>query len=139
MILTGPARLGRDAELRDANNQKVCNLALAYNYGRAADGGQRPTQWVDAALWGRQAEALAGWLKKGREVWVVVRDVHVETGVRQQDGTAWNKLVGTIDQIQLIGPRDQAAPAAAAPRPAPAPAPRPAPAPAAGGDDIPFN
>lgn len=139
MILTGVVRLGRNVELRDHNGQKVCNLAGAYNYGRASEqGGQRPTQWIDVALWGRLAESLAPYLHKGKEVWVCCSDVHVEMGTRP-DGTSWNKLVGRVDQIQLVGPRDQAAaPAAApaAPRPAPAPAPRPAPAPAS--DDIPF-
>lgn len=136
MILTGVVRLGRDVELRDANGQKVCNLAGAYNYGRAQEGGGRPTQWIDVSLWGKLAESLAPFLKKGREVWLTCEDVHVEMGARQ-DGTSWNKLVGRVQSIQLVGPRDQAGAAPAAPAAAPRPsaaAPRPAPAPAAGGD-----
>ena len=45
MILTGLARIGKDAELRyTASNEPVANLSLAFNYGRKGDDGKRPTQ-----------------------------------------------------------------------------------------------
>lgn len=144
MKLIGLARLGRDAQVRDVNGQKVANLALAYNYGRKDDQGQRPTQWVDASLWGKLAESLEQYLTKGKQVECIVEDVHIET-FTDRDGNVGHKLVGRVMSIELAGDGQRAAaPAqgqqqAPAPRPAPAAAPRPAPAPAAGGDrPIPF-
>lgn len=80
MILTGLARLGRDAELKYLDNgTAVCNLALAFNYGKKGADGSRQTQWVDAALFGKQAEGLAQYLKKGGLINVTLSDVRVET------------------------------------------------------------
>ena len=76
----GLARLGRDAELRTTRQgESVATLALAFSYGRKGSDGNRPTQWVDAALWGKRAEALAPYLTKGGLVSVVLEDVHIET------------------------------------------------------------
>ena len=53
MILTGLARIGKDAELRyTASNEPVANISLAFNYGRKGDDGKRPTQWIEASMWG---------------------------------------------------------------------------------------
>lgn len=80
MILTGLARLGRDAELKRLDNgMAVCNLALAFNYGKKGADGSRQTQWVDAVLFGKQAEGLAQYLKKGGLINVTLSDVRVET------------------------------------------------------------
>jgi len=141
MIFTGLARIGRDVELRfNQGGDPVAGLALAYNYGRKGDDGKQPTQWIEASLWGKLAEALAPYLLKGKQVDVVVEDLHVET-YQTRDGGTGTKLVGRILKIELAGSRDAAAPAAApAQRPAAAPAPRPAAAPKAAGadDEVPF-
>ena len=147
MILTGLARLGRDAELRTAGSgDSVTNLSLAYNYGRKGQDGNRPTQWVEASLWGKMAEALAPYLKKGGLVDVIVEDVHMEQ-YEGRNGTGWN-LTGRVMKIELAGSRSdggdssgsttrqQSAPASQ-PRQSPPPAPKNA---GSGGfdDDIPF-
>lgn len=109
-MLIDVARIGRDAELRytpGENAQAVVNLALAMDYGRKDPGAnKRPTQWVDAALWGRQAEALAEYLVKGQQVLVHVYDVHIEEYTSQ--GVTRPKLVGTVKLIKLVGSAPQA-------------------------------
>lgn len=109
MLLNGLARLGRDAELRRTQSgEAVSNLSLAYNYGmKDQQTGIRPTQWVEAALWGRQAEALQQYLTKGTQVVVALRDVHLET-FQRNDGTTGTKLVGTVIQLELAGGRQDA-------------------------------
>jgi single-strand DNA-binding protein len=143
MQLIGMARLGRDAELRHTQDgTAVCSLSLAYNHGRKGPDGKRPTQWVDASLWGKQAESLQQYLVKGKQVCVTLNDVRIETYQgRNGEGV---KLCGNVTNIELVAGSGDA-PAAPAPAPrqqAPAPAPRPAPAPAQTGfaddDDIPF-
>ena len=152
MQMIGLARLGRDAELRILpSGEAVANLSLAVNYGKKGDDGNRPTQWIEASFWGRQAEATEQFLLKGTVHCFTLSDIHIET-FQRRDGGEGTKMVARVDRVEL-GPRvegqqRQAAPDQA-PRPAPAPAPRPAapaPAPARSssgfdddGEDIPFN
>lgn len=101
MKLIGVARLGKDAEVRYTPNGKaVANLSLAYNFGQKDSEGKRQTQWVDAALWGDQAERLKEWLLKGTVLNVICRDVHIET-FEGRNGTG-HKLVGTVADIEFV-------------------------------------
>jgi single-strand DNA-binding protein len=144
--LVGVLRIGRDAELRAAGQTSVINLALAYNYGKKEAGGDKPTQWIDASLWGKRAEALEQYLVKGQQIYAVISDVHIETYDKRDGGTG-SKLVGVIADLELVGGRAQPAgdrderPARREAAPARREAPKPAPA--QGGfddmdDDIPF-
>lgn len=120
-ILMGLMRLGRDAELKKTAADSVCNLALAYNYGQKGSDGKKPSQWVDAALWGKRAEALAEHLKKGTSVVVTLIDVHVRT-FQKNDGTAGSALSGRVLDIEFAGrPTESAAPKPPPPKPAPPP------------------
>ena len=143
--LTGLFTLGRDAETRvTGSGTTVVQLAVAYNYGRKGDDGKKPSQWVRASMFGKQAEALAPHLLKGKQVSLVIRDLHIAT-FQKQDGSTGTSLEGVADfddfargpkqsndggQIsRMVDERQQ--------RPAPAPAPR-----ASSGfedlDDVPF-
>ena len=110
--LSGMARVGRDAEIRDASGTSVCNLSLAFNV-RVKN--ERTTTWLDASLWGKQAEALAPYLVKGAVVSVTVNDVHLQQFAKA-DGTSATKLAGRVIDIEL-GPKTEAA----APPPPPPP------------------
>lgn len=141
--MIGMMRLGRDAELRyTPNNEPVTNLSLAYAHGKAGQDGKRPTQWIDATLWGKRAEALTQYLTKGGLHCFTLDELNIQT-FQKQDGSSGMKLVARVLDVEL-GARQDAAPAPAA-RPAPPPqrqAPAPAPRPSSGfddmDDDIPF-
>lgn len=133
----GLARLGRDAELRTTSNgDTVATLALAFT--RRVKG-EKLTQWVDGALWGKRAESLAPYLLKGGLVAVTLEDVHIETFTSQKgDG---HKLAGRVIDVELAGGGERTA--APAPRQVHAPRPAPATAPMGSGfddldSDIPF-
>lgn len=138
-VLTGLFTLGRDAETRvTPNGTTVVQLACAYNYGRKGDDGKKPTQWIRVSMFGKQAEALAPYFLKGKQVSLIIKDVHVAT-FQKQDGSVGTSLEGVADFDDFArGPQTDAP----APRPAPAPAPRPAPANHGGfedmSDDVPF-
>ncbi len=145
--LFGLARLGRDAEVRFTQAGKpVATLALAFDYGKK-ENGKRPSQWVDAALWGERAEALAPYLLKGQQLSVTVDDVHIET-FQKNDGTQGHKLTGRVSNIEFAGsapqqngqnqPPAQAAPRQAAQPQQPAARQQPAPDYDSFDDDIPF-
>lgn len=103
MILTGLARLGRDAEMRyTGGGDPVATLALAFNYGQKDSGGNKPTQWIEASLWGKRAEALKDYLKKGAAVVVILSDPHIETW-QKKDQTTGFKLVGKVLELELTG------------------------------------
>lgn len=135
----GLCRIGKDVELRRTpNGDAVCALSLAFSFGRKGEDGKRPTQWVDASLWGKRAEALHPYLIKGGLLSVTLEDVHIET--YQGNNGPGHKLSGRVLDIELAGGTEQRAQAPARP-PAQAPA---AKAPAGGSgfddldDDIPF-
>lgn len=150
MILTALARLGRDAELRfTQKGDPVCELALAVNYGRKGDDGNRPTQWISASLWGQRAEALAPHLSKGKLLYVVIEEPHIET--YEGKNGAGSKMVGRIVSLEFAGggQQQEGQPRQQAPQqrqqPAQQQSPRPQQSQPAGGtwsgmdDDIPFN
>ncbi|MEN8639632.1 single-stranded DNA-binding protein [Pseudomonas sichuanensis] len=108
--LTDIGRIGRDAELRyTPGGDAVCNLALACDYGRKGQNGKRPVQWVDATLWGKQAEAMAPYLVKGQQVHFTIDDAHVETYTKA-DHSQGVKLTGRVIIIKFAGSPTQQAP-----------------------------
>ncbi len=126
-------RIGRDAELRTiSSGESVTDLALAYNYGRKGHDGKQPTQWIKAALWGKRAEALAPYLKKGGQIVATLDEVHIQS--REHEGKTYTDLVARVVDIKLVS---GSKPAESKPTPKPAPK-----AESSGGafvdDDIPF-
>ena len=103
MTTTILGRLGRDAEVRYlTDGTAVANLALASSYGRKGTDGNRPTQWYDASLWGKQAEAAASYLTKGKLIVATLEDVHIEE-FQTKDGTQKSKLVGRVMKFEFAG------------------------------------
>jgi len=98
----GAARLGRDAELRyTQNGDPVTTLALAFNYGKRGGEGNRQTTWIDGSLWGKRAESLSEYLIKGKQVSVVLDDLHIET-YEGRNGPG-SKLVARVTELELGG------------------------------------
>jgi single-strand DNA-binding protein len=103
-ILTGLFRLCRDIELRQLpDGTAVGNLALVYNYGpKPKNGGYRESQFVEASIWGKQAQTLAPYLLKGTRLDAVIDGVHVET-FQKGDGSQGVKLVGRVNSVEFAG------------------------------------
>lgn len=96
------ARIANDPIIRNTQDgTAVIGLSLPCEYGRKGQDGKKPTQWVDASLWGKQAEALAPYLVKGQFVAFTLDDVHIEE--YQSGGTTRSKLVGRVSHIKLVG------------------------------------
>lgn len=112
--IVGVFRLGRDAEVRHtAGGDAVCNLSLAFNYGKKQSDGNRPSQWIDASLWGKRAESLAQYLTKGAQVYAVISDPHIEE-YEGRNGKG-HKLAGTVIELEFAGGKREEA-AAPAPK-----------------------
>ncbi len=137
MILTGPVRLGRDAELKYLpSGDAVITLSLAYNYGKKDDSGNRPTTWIRASLFGKRAESLAQHLVKGTQLWVVLNEVRLSE-FQKKEGGSGAAIEARIEQLDFIGSREQSS-APAPQRQAPPPQRQPAQSIEDMDSDIPF-
>ena len=128
MIMSGLARIGRDAEMKyTSSGMAVCNVALAFNTGY---GERKTTTWVEAAIWGKQAEGLADHLTKGTAIVAHLKDIKLETYDRR-DGGQGAKITATMVDLEFAGSKQdggqapapqqqarQAQPARQAPQPA---------------------
>jgi single-strand DNA-binding protein len=138
MKANGLARIGKDAEVRyTPGGAAVANVSLAFTYGKKGDDGKRPTQWVDASLWGQRAESLAPYIKKGGQIVAYLEDVSIQTFTKG-DGTQATKMVARLVDLEFVSGGEQASSQ-------PKPQPRPQAAPQSQGsgfddmdDDIPF-
>lgn len=144
VILLG--NLTRDPELRyTPKGTAVVTLGLAVNRTFTTETGekQEETTFVDVDAFGRQAEVLAQYVRKGRPLFIEGR-LRYRTWDDKQTGQKRSKLNVVLESFQFVdfrGAQDNP--------PAPAPQPRPAqasPAPAAPepvdepppDDDVPF-
>ncbi|MFN7302321.1 MAG: single-stranded DNA-binding protein [Bacteroidota bacterium] len=137
MKANGLARIGKDAEVRyTPGGAAVANVSLAFTYGKKGDDGKRPTQWVDASLWGQRVESLAPYLTKGKQIVAYLEDVHIQTYIKG-DGAQASKMAARIADLEFVAGGEQA-------ESQPKPKPQAAPQSQGSGfddmeDDIPFN
>lgn len=111
-MFTKAFRIGNDPQVRfTQKGDAVLSLSLAYSYGRKGDDGKKPTQWLEATLWGKQAEALQQYLTKGSQIVATVDDLHIEE--YEGKNGAGHKLAGKIVGLEFVGSRQQAEPAQA--------------------------
>ena len=137
MQLIGLARLTAEPELAYTQSQTaVLRLRLVYSYGQKGKGDQyKPSQFVQASLFGSRAESLQPYLKKGSMICVTLDQVNVRT-YNKSDGSQGVSLEGIVQSLEFAGGNDQM-------DDSPAPAPRTMPKPIADSfaeltDDIPF-
>jgi single-strand DNA-binding protein len=111
LVIVG--NLGRDPEMRyTPGGQAVTNLSVATNRRYTNSDGQQieETAWFRVAVWGRQAEIVHQYLKKGRQVLVEGRLVPDENGNpriwNRQDGTPAASFEVTANRVVFLGGRD---------------------------------
>ena len=108
--IVGVFRIGRDAEVRfTQNGEPVASLSLVFNYGKKEADGNKPSQWIDASLWGKRAEAMAPYLLKGSMIYATISDPHIET--YQGKNGEGHKLVGKVLDIEFAGSKQDTEPA----------------------------
>lgn len=149
VILAG--NLTRDPELKyTPKGTAVAKLTLAVNRNYATETGERKEEvsFVDVEAWGKQAEVLSQYMKKGRPLLVEGR-LKQDTWEDKNTHQKQSKLKVVLEGFSFIDSRggDGGGGGGGAPRPAPTSA---APAPAAetpaepegvpgdGDDDVPF-
>jgi single-strand DNA-binding protein len=109
LILVG--NLGRDPEMRyTPSGQAVTTLNIATNRTWTQDGEQRKeTVWFRVTVWGRQAETVNEYLRKGRQVLVEGRLNPDENGNPRvwsgNDGQARASFEVTAQTVRFLGGR----------------------------------
>ena len=102
VILIG--NLTRDPQLRYTPSQMaVCDFGLAMNRRwRTPEGEQREEVcFVDVTAWGKQAETLAKYVTKGRQLFVEGRLTFSQWD--DKSGQKRSKLTVTVEQFQFLG------------------------------------
>ena len=120
IILVG--NLGKDPEMRyTPNGQAVTNLSVATNRQyTGADGNQvKETIWFRVSVWGKQAETVNQYLKKGSKVLVEGRLVpDASTGGpriwNRQDGTPSASFEISANTVRFLSSRGEEGAGAAA-------------------------
>lgn len=100
------ARLGSDMEIRHmADGTPVGQVSLAVRLGIKDKQGEYRTQWINASLFGKRAESLVPYLKKGSLHAFYLRDLHLDefTG---KDGNTRTSMKATIEDVELCGKTD---------------------------------
>lgn len=150
VILAG--NLTRDPELRYTPNGKaICKFALAINRNWTSETGEKKeeTTFVDIDAFGRQAEVIAQYMKKGRPFLVEGR-LRLDQWDDKQTGQKRSRLGVVLESFSFLGsgrgedggnapnplPSRPSGAAASAPAPAAAAASDEPPPP--GDDDVPF-
>ena len=97
--------LTRDVELKKTpSNMSVANIGLAVNRQyRANDETREETTFVDCEAWGRTAEVMGQYLRKGRPVFIEGR-LKLDQW-QDRDGNNRSKLKVVIDNFQFIDSR----------------------------------
>jgi len=109
-FITIAGNLGKDAELRYLQNgDPVASFSVADQAGK-----DKPTIWWNCSMFGKRAEALTDYLRKGSQVTVV--GSIAERAWTDKDGQERKSMDVRVSDIKLQGSPQAAAPAAPAAR-----------------------
>lgn len=98
----------RDPEVRyTPKGTAVTDISLAINRTYSLDDGERreETTYVDVTYWGRQAEVIGEYMKKGRPIYVEGR-LQLDQWEDKNTGQNRSRLKVVGDNFQFLGGRD---------------------------------
>ena len=100
--------LTRDPDLRQAGGQQICSFGIALNrtYQTARGETREDVCYVDVEAWGRTADIVSQYARKGSPLFVEGR-LRYDTWDDRETGKKRNRLTVTAENVQLLGgPRD---------------------------------
>ena len=100
-VFSFTGNLGNDCRTGNVSGTAVANFSVAVKSGW---GDKSQTNWVDVALWGKQAESgLVGYLNKGQQV-----AVSGELSTREHEGKTY--LTVRANSVDLVGGKAEGMP-----------------------------
>ena len=103
-------RLGKDSEMRYLPNGDAVlsfNAAIDFGYGE-----KKGTIWPRCSMFGKRAESVAPYLKKGQQV--AISGELSERKWTNKEGVEQTSLEVRVGELTLVGAKSEAAPAPAA-------------------------
>jgi single-strand DNA-binding protein len=101
-VITLVGRAGRDPEMKYfESGTMVANLTLAVNSVKRDE----EPDWFDLEIWGKTAQVAADYVRKGKQIAVSGRMV-TQRWVDRQTGQQRSKLVVSVNQLTLLGSRE---------------------------------
>lgn len=100
--------LTRDPEMKyTPKGTAICDIGIAVNRNYTTESGEKREEvtFIDITLWGRVAEIVGEYCKKGRPLFVEGR-LQLDTWDDKQTGQKRSKLKVIGDNIQLLGGGD---------------------------------
>ena len=99
--------LTRDIEMRQAGSSNVANVGLAVNRTFKTSSGEtrEETTFVDVTFWGRQAEVIGEYMRKGRPIYVEGR-LQLDQWEDKNTGQQRSRLKVVGENFQFLGGRD---------------------------------
>lgn len=100
----------RDPELRyTPAGTAVCNFGVAMNRSWLTESGEKKEEvtFVDFTAFGRQAEAISQYCRKGKQVAIESR-LKTESWDDKTTGQKRHRLVAIVESIQFLGSKDGA-------------------------------
>lgn len=104
VILVG--RLTKDPELRyTQSNKAVANFTIAVNRQFTNENGEREADFINGVVWGKPAENLSRYMKKGQQIGV---DGRIQTrNYQANDGTRRYVTEVVAESIQFLESKQQ--------------------------------
>ncbi len=93
--------LGRDSEIKATPNAMLLKFTVASNTGWKD---KKVTTWLNCTIWGKQAESLEQYLKKGTKVFITGE--FEARPYQKKDGTDGLSLDVRVDRVELLGKRE---------------------------------
>lgn len=121
-IITLVGRPGKEPEAKlTPNGNKVVNLSLGVD--RRGKDNKKETDWIDCQAWGKTADFVEGYVKKGERVGII-GSLQTRTW-EAQDGSNRKAYFVVIDKVELMENKktESAAPTVQAEKPVQAEAP----------------
>ena len=102
IIAIAVGRIARDAELRTTKSEtSVCSFTVACDAGYGAN---KRTEWVKVALFGKRADGLHPYLKKGTALTV---QGEAKSNAWTKDGEAKAEIEIFVDKVTLQGSKQE--------------------------------
>lgn len=108
----------RDPEIRyTPKGTAVTDISIAVNRSYTLDSGERreETTYVDVTFWGRQAEIIAEYMRKGRPIYAEGR-LQLDQWEDKATGQSRSRLKVVGENFQFLGSREDGGGRAGAPR-----------------------
>lgn len=102
--MTIAGNVGKDAQLRRTQGgDSILAFSIAVDQGKDKSGNKRPSVWVNCSIWGKRAESLQAYIKKGTKMVVSGRP-----GVNVYEGTG--SLTLSVNDLTFMGGSQQREP-----------------------------